>query len=151
MLRGELNGSRQSQTNLSSSFLKTSVSKSKLVSKTSLPDKSIYRSANEVKKIIGNRKLMNLMLEILNFIEKSNNLKLIYLSALKCEFYSELNRKLIEECSSNHLEKKEMDFLKIVNSENIKMTDFIAKLKESIKEIIQENSPKELSSYEAFE
>jgi hypothetical protein len=111
-----MNGSRQSQTNLSSSFLKTSVSKSKLASKATLPDRSIYRSANEVKKIIGNRKLMNLMLEILNFIEKTNNLKLIYLIALKCEFYSDLNRKLVEECSSKYLEKKEMDFLKIINS-----------------------------------
>jgi hypothetical protein len=31
------------------------------------------------------------------------------------------------------------------------MQDFIAKLKESIKEIIQENSSSEISSYDAFE
>lgn len=76
------------------------------------------------------------MLAFLNFIEKSNNLKLVYLIGVKCAFYSELIRQLIEECSSKHLEKKEMDFLKVVNNENIKTKDLVTKLKDSIREII---------------
>ena len=69
------------------------------------------------------------MLKFLNFIEKSKNLKLIYLIGLKCEFYTGKNQKLIDECSSKYLGRKEMDLLKIVNSENLKTQTFVNRLK----------------------
>jgi hypothetical protein len=73
------------------------------------------------------------------------------LLGLKCEFYLEANRKLVEECSNKYLEGKEIDFLKIVNSENLKAQDLVRRLKESIKEIVKEYFTSDLGSYETSE
>lgn len=57
----------------------------------------------------------------------------------------------MEECSNKYLEGKEIDFLKIVNSENLKAQDLVRRLKESIKEIVKEYFTSDLGSYETSE